>query len=72
MKEDIKRVDAAGYDRGEGTHVSVFLYLMKGSHDDELEQSGHWPLRGTFTIELLNQKIDYDHYSRMVQLHPHL
>ena len=66
------RVDAAGYDCGEGTHVSVYLYLMKGSHDDKLEQSGHWPLRGTFTIELLNQKIDYDHYSRMVQLHPHL
>ena len=24
---------------------------MKGPYDDELE----WPLRGTFTIELLNQ-----------------
>ena len=38
-----------------GTHVSVHLYLMKGPHDDKLEQPGHWPLRATFTIELLNQ-----------------
>ena len=66
------KVYAAGYDCGEGTHVSIYLFLMKGPHDDELEQSGHWPLRGTFTIELLNQIIDYDHYSLTVQLHPHL
>ena len=62
---------AAGNGKGEGTHVSVYLHLMKGPHDDELEQSGHWPLRGTFTIELLNQLNDSDHYSRMVQLHHH-
>ena len=49
------RVDAAGDSEGEGTHVSVYLYLMMGPHDDELEQSGHWPLRGSFTIELLDQ-----------------
>ena len=50
----------------EGTHVSVYLYLMKGPHDDKLEQSGHWPLRGTFTIILLNQLNDNDHHSRKV------
>ena len=66
------RVDAAGNGIGEGTHISVFLCLMKGPHDDELEQSGHWPLRGTFTIELLNQLNDSDHHSRMVQFHHHL
>ena len=65
------KVYAAGYGIGEGTHVSVFLYLMKGPHDDKLEQLGHWPLRGTFTIELLNQLNDSDHYSRMVQFHHH-
>ena len=59
-------VNAAGYDDEEGTHVSVYLYLMKGPHDDKLEQSGHWPLRGTFTIELLNQLNDSDHYSPAV------
>ena len=65
-------VDADGYGTGEGTHVSVFLHLMKGPHDDELEQSGHWPMRGTFTIELLNQLNDSDHYSQTVQFHHHL
>ena len=66
------RVYAAGNGNGEGTHVSVFLFLMKGPHDDELERSGHWPLRGTFTIELLNQLNDSDHYSHMVQFHHHI
>ena len=55
-------VYAAGWSYGIGTHVSVYLHLMKGPHDDELEQSGHWPLRGTFTIELLNQLNDSDHH----------
>jgi len=35
---------------------------MKGPYDDELE----WPLRGTFTIELLNQINDENHYSNDV------
>ena len=62
---------AAGVHHGKrkGTHVSIFLRLMRGPYDDKLEQSGHWPLRGTFTIELLNQLNDSDHYSRMVQFH---
>ena len=30
------RVDAAGYNDGKGTHLSMSLYLMKGPHDDEL------------------------------------
>ena len=66
------RVDAAGYGDGEGTHVSVYLHLMKGSHDDKLEQSGHWPLRGTFTIELLNQLNDNNHYIRSMLLSGYL
>ena len=59
-------VNADGYGDGKGTHVSVFLHLMKGPHDDKLEQSGYWPLRGTFTIELLNQVSDKDHHSRKI------
>ena len=66
------RVDAAGNGKGKGTHVSVFLYLMKGPHDDKLAQSGHWPLRGTFTIELLNQLNVTDHHSHMVQFQHYL
>ena len=66
------RVDAGGYGDGEGTHVSVYLHLMKGPHDDKLEQSGHWPLRGTFTIELLNQFTNNDHYTRSMLLSGYL
>ena len=53
-------VDAAGNGDGEGTHLSVFLAVMKGSHDDELT----WPLRGKIEIKLLNQISDSAHYCR--------
>ena len=55
------------------THVSVYLHLMKGPYDDKLEQSGHWPLSGTFTVELLKVNgvmiSDSDHYSSILTIH---
>ena len=48
-----------GYVDGKGTHLSVYLCLMKGPHDDELT----WPLRGKFEIKLLNQISDSEHHS---------
>ena len=51
--------NAAGDGGGRGTHLSVFLILTKGSHDDELI----WPLRGKFEIKLLNQISDSEHHS---------
>ena len=53
------RVYPAGYDIGKGTHLSMFLYVMRGIHDDTLT----WPLRGTFDIKLLNQISDSEHLS---------
>ncbi|XP_065901669.1 TNF receptor-associated factor 4-like [Dysidea avara] len=53
------RVNPAGNGDGKGTHLSVFLYLMKGPHDDELS----WPLRGKFEVKLLNQISDCKHHS---------
>ena len=45
-------------------YVNIFLVLMKGPHDDNIQQSGKWPLRGRFAIELLNQLSYTDnHYS---------
>ena len=41
----------------EGTHVSCFICLMSGKHDDTLE----WPFQGEVTIELLNQLEDKNH-----------
>ena len=40
-------VDANGYDDGKGSHVSVFVYMMKGEYDDSLK----WPFRGYITIQ---------------------
>ena len=45
---------------------------MKGPHDDKLEQSGHWPMSGTFKIEKLNQLNDSYHYNHMLLIHHHL
>lgn len=43
-------------------HVSCGLCLLPGEHDDVLE----WPLRGEFTLELLNQLEDAHHHSKTV------
>ena len=51
------RVYANGYGDGVGTHVSVFVNLMRGEHDDKLT----WLFRGDITIQLMNQKRDQDH-----------
>ena len=48
------RVNANGYGAGENSHVSVFVYMMKGEYDDDLK----WPFRGDITIQLLNQMRD--------------
>ena len=46
---------------GEGTHQSVYLYLMKGPHDDNLK----WPLKVKFIVkQLLNQASDNLHYQK--------
>ena len=53
-------IDAGGIGNGKGTYISAFLYLMAGENDENLE----WPMRGTFSIELLNQKEDQSHKQR--------
>ena len=52
------RVDANGRGTGEGTHVSVGAYLMKGDNDDSLS----WPFTGSVTVKLLNQLEDKNHH----------
>ena len=49
-----------------GDTISASLYLMKGPHDDQLQTAGLWPLNGNFTIELINQHSDRDHYSQTI------
>ena len=54
------RVDANGDGDGKGTHVSVFVHLMKGENDDALT----WPIEYKCVVTLLNQLKDEDHYTR--------
>ena len=51
------KVYANGYGDAEGTHVSVYIYLMQGDNDDNLA----WPFKGTITVSLLNQLEDGQH-----------
>ena len=49
-----------GYGDGNGTHVSIFTQLMKGSYDFNLK----WPFRGQVTIQIVNQAGDHDHIEK--------
>lgn len=51
------RVEANSRGRGTGTHVSLYVYLMRGEYDDSL----HWPFRGAVTLQLINQRMDSGH-----------
>ena len=57
-----------GNREGKGTDVSVFAYLMRGEHDDQLQ----WPFEGDLIIELLNWRVDKGHKSHTVDFKRHL
>ena len=57
-------VVANGLDRGKGTHVSVFVHMMRGEFDDDLK----WPFRGKVTMCMLNQEEDKNHVIWIVKL----
>ena len=52
----------AGVEDTEDPHLSVYLYLMKGPHDDDVI----WPLTGKFEIILINQMQNNGHHSRSI------
>ena len=54
------RVDANGTGSGRGTHLSVFVCLMRGEFDHRLK----WPFRGNISIIFVNQEEDKDHIVR--------
>ena len=51
------RVDAKGSGCGKGTHVSVFVFLMKGENDHQVP----WPFEHDVRYRILNWKKDEDH-----------
>ena len=42
---------ASGFGTGKDTHLSLYIFLMRGEFDDHLK----WPFRGKLTIRLVNQ-----------------
>ena len=56
------KVAANRWASGVGTHVSVFVHLVRGEYDSRLV----WPFRGDITIQLVNYNNDQDHYEQTV------
>ena len=54
------KVHANGEGHAKGTHVSVFIYMMRGDNDDNLK----WTFKGTIKVSLLNQLEDGQHHTR--------
>ena len=50
---------------GEGTHVSVYAFILKGKNDHNLK----WPFPGRVLITLLNQLEDKNHHTCSVGVH---
>ena len=59
-------IDANGWDAGEGTHVGVCVYMMKGEFDSHLK----WPFKGEITVELVNQKEGGKNYAKNYAIKP--
>ena len=45
--------------KGAGTHLSVFVNLMHGEHDDNLS----WPFRGYITMKVITESKDFEEIS---------
>lgn len=48
---------------GKGTHISVFLYLVRGEYDADLD----WPFQGSVVIHLINQRADRQHFQKVIR-----
>ena len=60
------RIDvyANGNGTGMGTHLSIYVRILKGKYDDKI----NWPLVGKVTCEILNQLEDNNHFIRIIQM----
>ena len=55
-------VNCNGYNKAEGTHISVFVSIMHGEFDNELE----WPFLGAISIQLLDQEGTGNHFCQIL------
>ena len=51
-----------GYGSSKGTHVDVFMHLMKGANDNNLQ----FPMTGIFTVQVMNWMGDIQHFKRSI------
>ena len=56
-------VNPNGYGSSKGTHVSVYIHLMKGPNDDHLQ----FPINGLFSVQLMNWKKNTHHYQMPIE-----
>ena len=59
------RVAANGDGSGKGTHLSLYVYLLKGEYDDQLK----WPFNANITVQLLNWSRDNGHEEKTIPHH---
>ena len=57
-------VEANGWGESRNSHVSVYLYMMRGEYDESLK----WPFRGDITVQLLNQVGDDGHHADVIRV----
>ena len=55
-------VVANGEGECEGTHVSVYVCLMKGTNDNKVK----WPFTGDISVHLLNWREDKEHVKKII------
>ena len=56
------RVVPNGYGSSKGTHVDVYMCLMKGANDNNLQ----FPMTGIFTVQVMNWMGDIQHFERSI------
>ena len=55
-------IDANGNGQSKGSHISMYVRLVKGPTDPQLA----WPFRGELSIDVLNQTEDGGHFSKTI------
>ena len=56
---------ANGVGSGKGTHLSLYVYLLKGEYDDQLQ----WPFNANITVQLLNWSGNNSHKEKTIPHH---
>ena len=62
------RVHPIGVENGSGTHVAVFVHMIKGQFDAICD----WPVSGRITLSVVDQSGAHNDLSRLLQVKPNL